>query len=832
MPRLALVLVSLASTGHGRRLQRASEQTQRSSYGAHPNLHMGVDHLVADSLEEPNPLEGLLRILPAFSPSCAWQLTSAAHDLAANTAAGKRAAPIQMQTATDVKRSTFSGQQRRDIENMLDDRSRSVIDSLRGANLNDAEVAAEGTEMTLVEVERGDDELPLKYDPEGLALYFSKRPRAVLQRSLQIFSKMSGFTAKVALDLLTGKNDTATQTKRTSELRELVTSLGPFFIKIGQALSIRPDILPPESMVELQKLCDKVPSYDSKLAMQIIVDELGAPPEEIFSHITPEPLAAASLGQVYKANLRSTGEEVAVKVQRPFVLETVSLDLYLVRQIGKLIGQLPNREDRTDVVALVDEFAGRFYDELDYRIECENGIRIAENMASLPKVKIPKNFPAYTSRRVHTAEWVEGEKLAQSTAGDTLDLVNVGVVAYLTQLLGAGFFHADPHPGNMIRTPDGQLCILDFGLMTEINDDQKYGMIEAIVHLINRDYRDIGDDFKKLDFISKDVDVEPIIPPLTRVFDAALAGGGAKSINFNDLAADLAEITFEYPFRIPPYFALVIRAIGVLEGIALKGDPDFAIVDEAYPYISQRLLTADSPRMRAALRYMVYGREGVFDADRLIEMLNAFEMFDTVRQRAGGISYGSADKSVTAEEDEAARVSTALAFFFSPEGEFFREFLLDETARGVDVLSRSTLLRLPELVPGPAGAALRPLARLVPAPLRALVPDVTPDEEKTLQSITTVLDFFLNRNTSPASDTPGPTTQFDVNQAAQTAQRLRPVLQQYAGPMRDFGLQLASRLVELSSARAIDYTLDVVRGASMQPSSVMSSPALPRSTAR
>jgi len=170
-------------------------------------------------------------------------------------------------------------------------------------------------------------------------------------------------------------------------------------------------------------------------------------------------------------------------------------------------------------------------------------------------------------------------------------------------------------------------------------------------------------------------------------------------------------------------------------------------------------------------------------------------------------------------------------FFFSPEGEFFREFLLDETARGVDVLSRSSLLRLPELVPGPAGAALRPLARLVPAPLRALVPDVTPDEEKTLRSITTVLDFFFNRNTSPASDAQGPNTQFSVNQAAQTAQRLRPVLQQYSGPMRDFGLQLASRLVELSSARAIDYTLDVVRGAGMQPSSGTASLTLPRSAA-
>merc|ERR1719316_2384003 len=161
-------------------------------------------------------------------------------------------------------------------------------------------------------------------------------------------------------------------------------------------------------------------------------------------------------------------------------------------------------------------------------------------------------------------------------------------------------------------------------------------MIEAIVHLINRDYEEIGEYFKKLDFIPKDVDTNPIIPSLTNVFNAALAGGGAKNINFNDLAADLAEITLEHPFRIPPYFALVIRAIGVLEGIALVGNPEFAIVDEAYPYISQRLLTDESPRLRAALRYMVYGKTGTFDSERMIDMLTALEKFVSVKDYGDG----------------------------------------------------------------------------------------------------------------------------------------------------------------------------------------------------
>merc|ERR1740138_1882088 len=155
--------------------------------------------------------------------------------------------------------------------------------------------------------------------------------------------------------------------------------------------------------------------------------------------------------------------------------------------------------------------------------------------------------------------------------------------------------------------------------MTEVTEDQKFGMIEAISHLVHRDYDRIGDDFIRLGFIPPGTDLAPIVPALSNVFDAALAGGGAKGINFQDLAADLAQITFEYPFRIPPYFALVIRAISVLEGIALVANPGFAIIDEAYPYISQRLLTDPSPRLREALRYMVYGSGSELDMARLID---------------------------------------------------------------------------------------------------------------------------------------------------------------------------------------------------------------------
>ena len=207
-------------------------------------------------------------------------------------------------------------------------------------------------------------------------------------------------------------------------------------------MSIRPDVLSPRSMVELQKLCDKVPSFDSKIAFETIEQELGKPVSELFSEITPEPVAAASLGQVYQATLRNGGDVVAVKVQRPAVLETVSLDLYLARELGMIARNIPALSSRLDAVALLDEFAFRFYQELDYNKECANGIRIKEEMKVLPMVVIPGNYPEYTSRRVHVAEWVNGEKLSQSKADDVGALVNLGVITYLTQLLDSGFFHA------------------------------------------------------------------------------------------------------------------------------------------------------------------------------------------------------------------------------------------------------------------------------------------------------------------------------------------------------------------------------------------------------
>lgn len=319
-----------------------------------------------------------------------------------------------------------------------------IMDALRGRNLNDDDQAVAGLQMQLIDVSSDSKTgLPYEYNPTVLKQFFAARPFTVATRVLQLATVGGGFAVQVLLDVLLKRSSPDLEIQRAAQLRNLLTSLGPFYIKVGQALSIRPDILSPRSMVELQKLCDKVPSYDSKIAFETVQSELGQSVHEVFSEITPEPVAAASLGQVYKAKLRETGESVAVKVQRPGVLETVSLDLYLAREVGLLLRKLPFERQPLDAVALLDEFAYRFYQELDYNLECENGLRMEREMKVLPMVKVPSNFPKYTARRVHVAEWIDGEKLSQSTADDVSALVNLGVITYLTQLLESGFFHAE-----------------------------------------------------------------------------------------------------------------------------------------------------------------------------------------------------------------------------------------------------------------------------------------------------------------------------------------------------------------------------------------------------
>ncbi|KAG0584530.1 hypothetical protein KC19_3G215800 [Ceratodon purpureus] len=545
---------------------------------------------------------------------------------------------------------------------------------------------AENTTKSFVE---GQD-LPLRYDAGTIGAYFRKRPLDIFLRSVRILFSCSTLVFNILLDKYVGR-DQELERLRATQMVELIAGLGPTAIKIGQALSIRPDILPVVYLDELQKLQDRVPPFSNEDAKRLILEGLGKPVEDIFSELSIEPIAAASLGQVYKGRLRETGDVVAVKVQRPGVLEGISRDLFLLRQGARVLELIPTVQ--SDLVALIDTWAIRFFDELDYVQEARNAIRFAEDMKLLPNVTVPGVYLSYTSRKVLVSAWIEGEKLSETKAADLLPLIRTALNCYLMQLLESGFLHADPHPGNLLRTPDGRLCVLDFGLMTEVTEDQRYTLIEYISHLVNSDYARVAEDLVRLGFVPPEfVDPEKtasVVPQLSRVLGQLTQGGGARKVNVQQITNDLANISKDYVFVIPPYFALILRAFSVLEGIGLDADPDYTIVDECYPYISKRLLTDDSPRTRVALQYFLYGGKSQLDATRVEEIISGFQNFRELMVPATG---GEGPPPKLEPIDPATK--EALLLLFSPEGSFVQDLLLTELVRTVDALSRQAIAEL------------------------------------------------------------------------------------------------------------------------------------------
>ncbi|MEO1593505.1 MAG: AarF/UbiB family protein, partial [Cyanobacteria bacterium J06632_22] len=291
-----------------------------------------------------------------------------------------------------------------------------------------------------------------RYDAQEIARHYRRRPLSILWRSLSVLWMLGGFALGLQLDRLFSRQNRSFQ-RRARQLREILTALGPTFIKVGQALSTRPDLVRADFLDELIKLQDQLPSFDNAMAYRIIERDLGRTPEEIYSSISATPVAAASLGQVYRARLFS-GEEVAVKVQRPNLLPTISRDLYIMRWAAGWIAPLLPLNLGHDLTLIVDEFGTKLYEEIDYLNEGRNAEKFAANFQDDPRIKAPSIYWRYSSNHVLTMEWINGFKLTDldkvRAAGlDSDELIELGVSAGLRQLLEFGFFHADPHPGNL-----------------------------------------------------------------------------------------------------------------------------------------------------------------------------------------------------------------------------------------------------------------------------------------------------------------------------------------------------------------------------------------------
>nr|XP_009786298.1 PREDICTED: uncharacterized aarF domain-containing protein kinase At1g71810, chloroplastic isoform X3 [Nicotiana sylvestris] len=532
---------------------------------------------------------------------------------------------------------------------------RKVNSTSRCAALPVAAVAREVDDFTkysgyVFELNSADEESLTEFNIAKIAAFYQKKPLIVVRRLVQIGSTLGKWFAVRYMDIVNERADEMFKI-RAAELRKILVQLGPAYVKIAQAISSRPDLVPPLYLDELSQLQDRITPFSSEVAFQIIEKELGMPLDVVFSEISPEPVAAASLGQVYQARLRSSGQVVAVKVQRPGVRSSISLDILILRYLAGLIRRAGKLN--TDLQAVVDEWASSLFRVI--KLNAGDGLQ------------------------TRSTEWsqISGQKLA---GVKDLYLVEVGVYCSFNQLLEYGFYHADPHPGNLFRTYDGKLAYLDFGMMGEFKQEFRDGFIEACLHLVNRDYSSLAKDFVTLGLIPPTSDKAAVTEALTGVFRDAVAKG-VRNVSFGDLLGDLGITMYKFKFQIPSYFSLVIRSLAVLEGIAIGINPEYKVLGSTYPWIARKVLTDSSPKLKASLRALLY-KDGQFRIDRLESLLSESLRAKTERTLIN---------KQNGETDSKVIIKQILSFTLDDKGAFVRELLLEEFAKGMDALGIATL---------------------------------------------------------------------------------------------------------------------------------------------
>ncbi len=469
-----------------------------------------------------------------------------------------------------------------------------------------------------------------RYDADAIARMYRFQPWLLIGRVLKIIFLFLSFFIGWQIDISMGKAE-GNQQARAAQLRDILTTLGPTYIKVGQALSTRPDLIRQDFLDELIKLQDQLPPFPTPIALAIIEKEIGRSVFQIYKEISPLPIAAASLGQVYKAKLHS-GEEVAVKVQRPNLYPLITLDLCLMRWAAKTFGHLLPLNLGHDLAMIIDEFGTKLFEEMDYENEGQNAERFAANFAGDPEVKVPCIYWDYSAHHVLTLEWINGYKLtdvaaAQAAGLDSDAIIRICVTSGLRQLLEYGLFHADPHPGNLFAmyaepgtNSPGRMAYIDFGMMDQLEEWMKEKIVDSVVHLINQDYEELANDFVALGFLTADTDIRPIVPALEAVFAQAM-GASVGDFNFKAVTDQFSGLMYEYPFRVPAKFALIIRSLVTQEGLALTLNPEFKILEVAYPYVARRLLTGETPAFRARLLEVMF-KDGKLQWKRLENMIN------------------------------------------------------------------------------------------------------------------------------------------------------------------------------------------------------------------
>jgi len=391
-------------------------------------------------------------------------------------------------------------------------------------------------------------------------------------------------------------------------IRLALEELGPTFVKLGQLLSTRPDLLPPAYIAELSKLQDAAPPVPAEAIRRTIREELGADPEELFASFEWTPLASASIGQAHTATL-ADGTEVVVKVRRPDAVRQVNEDLEILTNLAERAARAWEAARTYNIPGIVQEFAQTLRAELDYLREARNAERFAANFADRPEVVIPRVHWDTTSSRVLTLERMTGTKIsdiAQLDADgvDRRRLARTGTELMLQMLFEDRFFHADPHPGNMFVHPDGSIALIDFGMVGEISEELYEKFAAFFIAFTERDPAALADALIDLSVTRGSVDEDALRIGLTS-FVGRYSGRPLSELHFSQMATDLLRMVREQRLQLPGPVSLVIKVLMMIEGIGVQLDPDFDLNAVLTRYA--RRLTREQLSLEALLRRMGSG---------------------------------------------------------------------------------------------------------------------------------------------------------------------------------------------------------------------------------
>jgi len=389
-------------------------------------------------------------------------------------------------------------------------------------------------------------------------------------------------------DKLVGRKSSTQRNIRAKWLVKTLIDLGPTFIKMGQALSTRPDLIPWEYLEELGKLQDGVPPFSPEEAIALIESELDNSIYTIYRDFQPVPLAAASLGQVHKARLH-TGEEVVVKVQRPGLEKLFNLDFQVLHRLVNFANRFLPWTRKYRLAEIHQEFFQLLYQEIDYIQEGKNADRFRENFQTDSRIAVPKVYWPYTTKKVLTLEYLPGIKIddRQSLEARNIDksqIIQLGIGCYLKQLLQDGFFQSDPHPGNMAVSENGKIIFYDFGTMAEVKSLARDQMVKTFFAVLRKDTDEVVETLIYMGLL------EPVgdMTPVKRLVAFLLEEFREKPIDiqaFDRIGSEIYLMFEQQPFRLPPQMTFILKSLTTLDGIARTLDPQYNLLAAARPFV-------------------------------------------------------------------------------------------------------------------------------------------------------------------------------------------------------------------------------------------------------